>query len=341
MSRKHRHREKRKDQEVSYKYFYGIPHAHTGYSTGKGTPEEALHHTKSKGLHYLIITDHNRYLHRLVKGKKKEIDKWNYLKKTMQRFNKKNKYFLGIHGFELKIKNIGDLNIVNSKTHIRGAIKDLDKLMEWIKEENCIGIINHPGPSMEKIKHNIELNKYITLMEVGNGSPPFKYTRYFKYYYRLLDAGWKLGAVNGQDNHSDNWGESSNLTVILSEKLSSKCLIEALSERRTYSTESRSLKLVYKVNEVWMGGNIESEVGKNLNFLICVEDIEIPIEKVEVISRGGRIIKEFQCNMEHKLKFEFNTPVSHEENWYVIKIIQHNDKIAISSPVFILIKKEI
>jgi hypothetical protein len=331
----HKHKHKKESKDLSYKFYFGIPHAHTSNSTGKGTPEEALRHTKSRGLHYLVITDHNRYLSRTVRDKKKERDKWSDLKKTLQHFNKKDKYFLGIQGFELKIKSIGDVNIINSNNHIKGSVRDLNKLLSWIQEEKCIGVINHPGPNVEKLKSYIELNEYITLIEVGNGSPPFKYTRYFKYYFKLLDAGWKLGAVNGQDNHSNNWGEASNLTVVLSEKLSSKHLLESLKERRTYSTESRTLKLVYRINGAWMGSTIQRECGKAYDFLICIEDIENPVEKIQIITNGGKVIKEFICNMEHKLKYEFNLEASNEESWYVVKVFQIKDKIAISSPVFI------
>lgn len=340
MGHKHKHK-KSEDKHARYKFYYGIPHAHTAYSTGKGTPEEALSHTKSKGLHYLMITDHNRYLHKKIKDKKKETDRWNILKKALHRFNKKNKYFLGMHGFELKIKSIGDFNIINSENHVKAPIKNLNMFFEWLKGEKCIGIINHPGPTIEKLKQNIELNEYIPLIEVGNGSPPFKYTRYFKYYFKLLDAGWKLGAVNGQDNHSDNWGESSNLTVVLCEKLSSKCIIEALKKRRTYSTESRNLKLAYLINGEWMGGTVENEPGGDLNFLLLIEDIDIPVEKVQIISNGGRIVREYLANAEHKLRYQFKVPFSQEENWYVVKVIQQNDKIALSSPIFIESKKEI
>lgn len=256
-------------------------------------------------------------------------------KKTLKHFNKNDKYFLGIQGFEIKIKSIGDLNIINSKNHVKGSIKDLDKLLTWLQRENCICIINHPGDSIERLKNHYELNQYIPLIEVGNGSSPYKYTRYFKHYFKLLDAGWKLGAVNGQDNHLANWGNSSNLTVVLSEKLSCRHILEGMKKRRTYSTESRTLKLVYKINDTWMGSTLQCKASEYLNFHLYIEDIEVPLEKVQIISMGGKVVKEFICNKSHKLKYEFKIPASHEENWYVIKVIQADNKLALSSPIFI------
>ena len=46
----------------SIKYYYGIPHAHTLFSTGKGTPYDAYEYAKNKGLNFLAITDHNSHL---------------------------------------------------------------------------------------------------------------------------------------------------------------------------------------------------------------------------------------------------------------------------------------
>ena len=86
------------------------------------------------------------------------------------------------------------------------------------------------------------LNKLITRSEVFNGNCDSKYTRHDKQYYHLLDQGWKLGAVNGQDNHKINFNNNSNLTVYIGNELSKKALIDAFRKHRTYSTESRYLK---------------------------------------------------------------------------------------------------
>jgi hypothetical protein len=338
MSRKHRHKQRNRDKDVVYNFYYGIPHSHTSYSTGKGSPKDALAYAKSKGIHFLAITDHNKHLDGTVKYKGEHIQKWTATEKTIKYFNRKNKYFLGLRGFEIKVKSVGEINIINSKKHLKGSIRDLKTLQSIFQEGDCIGIINHPGSAIERLRYLLELNDYISLVEVGNGSPPFKYNRYMKQYYKLLDAGWKLGAVNGQDNHLDNWGDTNNLTVVLCEKLTTANLMEGLKRRRTYSTESRSLKLMYKINNVWMGETIKVVESEELHIQVFVEDYDFEIEKVEVLTNGGRVIKDFFMPSDIRFKCDFTVTASSSETWYVVKITQSGNKISISSPVFIQIK---
>ena len=88
-------------------------------------------------------------------------------------------------------------------------------------------IINHPHKEIEKIQYNEIFNKFITSIEVYNGNPASKYTKHEKYYYQLLDRGWKLGAVNGQDNHRINFDQSDNLTAYIASDFS--CLVYLLA----------------------------------------------------------------------------------------------------------------
>lgn len=41
------------------KCYYGLLHAHTAYSDGSGTPEEAFEMAKEAGLDFFAITEHN------------------------------------------------------------------------------------------------------------------------------------------------------------------------------------------------------------------------------------------------------------------------------------------
>ena len=43
------------------KYYYGIPHCHTAYSTGRGTPLDAFEYGKENDLDFMFITDYNSF----------------------------------------------------------------------------------------------------------------------------------------------------------------------------------------------------------------------------------------------------------------------------------------
>ncbi len=51
------------------KYYYGIPHCHTEFSTGKGSPMEAYEYAYRDRLNFLFITDHNSHLSKEIKIK--------------------------------------------------------------------------------------------------------------------------------------------------------------------------------------------------------------------------------------------------------------------------------
>ena len=53
------------------KAYYGLLHAHTGLSDGKGTPEEAYQMAKKNGLDFFAVTDHVERLWFLKKDGKR------------------------------------------------------------------------------------------------------------------------------------------------------------------------------------------------------------------------------------------------------------------------------
>ena len=215
-SKKHLQRDEAKLQDL--KIFYGIPHCHTSYSTGKGSPIEVMEYAQKKGLDFIILTDHGGYLQDKVSYKEDFISKWKALERYIRNFNKRNKNFLALRGFEAQTSNLGDINIINSKTLFSGTVKRLDNLLLWfIGSSRALGGINHPHRDLLKLEYSDLLNEYIRYVEIGNGMYPDKYKRYHTIYYSLLDKGWKLAPVNSQDNHKLNHGDSDNLTAVLSE----------------------------------------------------------------------------------------------------------------------------
>lgn len=328
MSKKHRH--------LKYNFYYGIPHAHTSYSTGKGTPYEAFKYAKEKELDFLIITDHSKDLDGNVKFKDKEGSKWIVTKKEAERFIKRHDNFLPLRGFEAYTSMLGDINIIGSEDFIKDKIRNFKELEAWLKKQpSPILTINHPEHFIEKLDYIPEMDQFINFIEVGNGSPPHKYTRYEKCYFSLLDKGWHIGAMNGQDNHRENWGNTDNLTVIVCDELDKPSLMSALRERRTYSTETRTLKLLVKANECFMGGILKSEANCKISFIIEAEDIGVPIKKIQIISNGGKVIQEQRFPYLKDIKWQLQVEPKELPTWYVIKTTHVGEKYGISSPIFV------
>jgi hypothetical protein len=317
------------------RYYYGIPHCHTEYSTGKGSPMEAYEYAYKAGLNFMFITDHNSYLSDKVYIKDNNHSKFQGTKIYASRMRKKYSDFLPLVGFESKTSLYGDLNIINSNNFFTGTIKDLKILTLWmLNNPDAFISLNHPHKNIKNLPYNEFLNRLITSIEVGNGNLDGKYTRHDKYYYSLLDSGWMLGAINGQDNHKINFGDSENLTVCICNSLSSNNIISAFRERRTYSTESRYLRFYFTINDEFMGEEINISSTK-LRFMISAEDIKYKIREIQIISNNGKVIRSIENINLNSIKYLYEHKNEKNETWYIIKIIEDDNKVAFSSPIFI------
>lgn len=323
-------------KEEKYDYYYGIPHTHTSYSTGKSTPYEAFKYAKDKGLDFLIITDHSKTLDENTEFRDKEGSKWNIIRKEIERFLKHHDKFIPLRGFEASTSILGDINIVGSEGFIKDKVRSFKDLEEWLKKQpSPIVSINHPEKFIQNLDYIPEMEPYIKFVEVGNGSPPHKYTRYEKTYYSLLDKGWHVGALNSQDNHRENWGNTDNLTVVLSTGNDRDSFLDALRERRTYSTESRTLKLMVKSSNTLMGGFVKPNADNKIPIYIEAQDENIAIKKIQVISKGGVVVEEVKFPFLKDVKWSTLLDIKSLPTWFVVRTILVGEKYGISSPIFV------
>ncbi|MBX9137530.1 CehA/McbA family metallohydrolase [Clostridium sp. K12(2020)] len=318
------------------KYYYGIPHCHSSYSTGKGTPLDLYEFAIKCGLDFLFVTDHNDFLANKTIVKERSFTKWEATNYFSNKIRKNEEDFLPIVGFECRTISFGDFNVINPSNFFTGTVKDLRLLTLWmLNNSQAFIIINHPHKEIGKIQYNEVFNKIITSIEVYNGNPASKYTKHEKYYYQLLDKGWKLGAVNGQDNHRINFDQSDNLTAYIANDLSRNSLIDAFRSHRTYSTESRFLKLHFSIDETFMGDTL-SIYSSKVKFSIFTEDIRYKIKEIQIISNGGTIIKKIEDINLNSIKYIYEHQSLNSETWYVIRVLQDENKTAVSSPIFIV-----
>ncbi|MGG7060332.1 hypothetical protein ACQPUZ_19015, partial [Clostridium tertium] len=98
-------------------------------------------------------------------------------------------------------------------------------------------------------------------------------------------------------------------------------------------TQDKNLKIDYTINDLPMG----STINKSSKLRFCISaidtDIEDNIEKIQVISNKGEIIKE-RCFNSNLAKLDFNLKAL-PNKFYYIKIIQKNNKISVTAPIWI------
>lgn len=328
---------------TDFNFYYGIPHSHTSYSDGMGTPAEAYEQARAKGLDFLIITDHQGRLatetcnyDKSIKVFGKDNPKWELLKLEASFINKKYNDFIALHGYELNTKFWGHINIINSNNLVKKKPNSIEELYDYLySEKDSIIAVNHPYRSPKILPFTHNLDNFVNLYEVGNGSTTRVYTRSEELYYSTLDEGWHIAAINGQDNHIDDWGMSLNVTAIVARDLSISSILEAIKLRRVYSTESRSLKLIVKGNTKWMGSILNLKNGALLEMHIQCEDTLNPIEKLQIITNGGKVLCEKPFYSSTSCTFEYVIPIKDNYSWYVVKVFHTNGNIGMSSAIFV------
>lgn len=316
------------------KYYYGIPNYHTNFSTGTESPVESYEYAYKSHLDFMFITDHNSYLSNMISIRANKDYKFQVTRHYAYKIRKKYDNFIALVGFETNTYLYGNFNIMNSDHFFTGVVTDLKILSLWmLNNPNAFISIHHPQKNIKALAFSPLLNKLITSIEVGSCTSNFQKVRYDKYYFSLLDDGWKLGAINGQNN-TTKFCDYENLTVCICKNLSKKEIIESFRSRRTYSSESKYLKFHFTIDNVFMG---EEFIIKNnkVKFNIFCEDIKYKIKEIHVITNKSILIKKIDDINLNNIKYIFDHNISKNESWYVVKLIQDNDKTAYSSPIFI------
>jgi hypothetical protein len=316
--------------KTNIKYYYGISNYDTIYSTGKASPIEAYEYAYKIGLNFMFTTDYNYYLSNEVYLKESKYSKFQGSKIYAARIRKKYTDFIPLVGFKCSTNSYGDINIINSNNFFTNILGDFKILALWMLNNiDAFITFSHPNKNTKLLPYNEVLNKLITSVEIND-----KIQKNDKYYYSLLDSGWLLGAISNYTNTLLNLSDSENLTACICNTLSTSNIISAFRERRTYSTESRYLKFYFTINDKFMGEEIFISSSK-IRFMIFAEDIKYKIKELQIISNNGKTIRTIENINLNSIKYLYEHKKETNETWYIIKIIEDDNRVAFSSPIFI------
>lgn len=188
-------------QPSNTRLFYGLLHAHTLFSDGSGTPEEAYQKAKEAGLSFFAITEHSHDKaeqgakpdrrdgiliannHALYNGNT-TIPLDITLQGVTQHLNVKSlkkaaenatsPSFLALYGQEFSTISSGNhMNVLNAKEVIEVPSGDFKALYEWVEstQDNTIILqMNHPDVHADMFGQRADKNDYgIDEDALGNG----------------------------------------------------------------------------------------------------------------------------------------------------------------------------
>lgn len=348
--------------EPVYKYYFGQLHAHTNYSDGAGTPDQALTYAQNvEQIDFLALTDHSNYFDSSTNlgtfdnansGTASTVDptmsKWAYYKSIFEKYTTSD--FLALYGFEMTwsgqyghINTFGSDGFVSRNNPALSA-KNGDGLKAYYEllkgQTGTISQFNHPGATFGTFQdfgyYDVAIDNKINLIEVGNGEGPVRGSGYFpsyQYYTQALDKGWHLAPTNGQDNHKGKWGDANtSRTVIIADSLTKEALFEAVDNLQVYATEDNNFELYYTANNMPMGTIFTTDPDK-LDILVELNDPDAAdvIGKVSVIVDGGIVAHTETINTNSG---KMAVTLSNDYSYYYIKVEQGDGDIIVSAPVW-------
>jgi hypothetical protein len=290
------------------KVYFGLMHAHTSFSDGEGTPDEAYAMAKEAGLNFFAITEHNHNQAAGDDGVFLTPDLYNKLQQSALR-NTVEGEFLAIWGQEISTISTGNHQNIFFASHItdmpHGQFKYLYET--WLPQHTETRIIqlNHPkgGLSGNRGKeYGIDdydfsypalitaSDRYVKLIEVVKGSAFSTETNSVHIdgkadddYFFYLNKGFHLAPSAGGDDHKRTWGRSMKGRLGLwATELTRAGIEEAITNLHAYASEDDNLEVQFSVNDNIMGSSLAVDGSTALRLKVTFKDPQEPEARYRV-----------------------------------------------------------
>jgi hypothetical protein len=317
--------------------YFGNLHSHTSYSDGTGTPDSAFAWARDMvGFDFYAVTDHGEII---------SPAEWDDTGQKADLYNASGS-FVTLRGFEWSSSSYGHIVTLNTGDYTNSSVTpDLNSFYGWLEARDAVAQFNHPGkqPNMfNGFAFDEGAAGYMRAVETGNKNDGNSGGLYYGAYLSALDKGWMLAPTDNQDNHSLT--ANSHRTVVVAPELTRTALLEALRERRAYSSDDPDMKVVFKCGGQWMGSVVQT-IDTTPRFDVMVEDDE-NIERLELITNQGAVAaqKSFVVG-EDSRNVSWSPSVEVEDGaYYFLRVTErdeHNDEgglgvqVTLTAPIWI------
>lgn len=297
--------------------FFGDLHAHSMFSDGVLLPETALEYARNTAkLDFFVLTDH---LERGTDATWMDTNEMSYRAHENGRF-------VVMPGLEWT-KSFGHMNIFNPGKRMWPA--GLDDFFKEAAAHNVVLQVNHAASAkwnFNGLPYNEAGDKVVRLFEVRRDEED-------EVFRRALASGWHVAPTGTDDSHSAEWGVRA-WTGVLMPGLSKANLLDALRQRRVYSTTDRNCRLRFELNGAKLG-EILAEPQDSVNITVQVEDPDAQdsLARVEILA-DGEVIKTLQpggTKVEEMLVAQ-PAPGAH---YYYVRVVQTDGQKLWSAPIWV------
>lgn len=323
------------DDAGKMKMYFGNLHSHTAYSDGQGTPEEAFTWARDvAGYDFYVVTDHAEQI---------RYREWRDTGKQADAFND-NGTFVAMRGFEWSHLAAGHINVYNTDWYVSSITRPtLRSFYRWLDWNDGLAQFNHPGRE-PLVFHDLDYKSSVAdnffAIETGNKGTGNNDSEYLAYYPDALQNGWAVAPTNNQDNHSLN--TNTHRTVIVAPELSRAALLDAMRNRRLYSSDDPNIEVIFKQGGTWMGGTVTAADTNDARFTISVKDDE-PVNRIALLDTSGNVVTEkVPCKPINSINWSPKVPSA--TGGYYVQVTSANtldeddgqtEQIAVTAPIWI------
>ena len=158
------------------------------------------------------------------------------------------------------------------------------------------------------------------------------------FYWRALEKGYHLGIICSSDH-----GYGTAYACVYAPENTRESIWQAMWDRRTYGSTTYGLVLEMHAGDHWMGEEWKSKEAPKLEVYVRGA---APIRSIEIIGRSKVLYAEGNPDKplhakEHRITWtDPDWADQTKEQWYYVRVIQTDDEMAWSSPVWITPQKE-
>jgi hypothetical protein len=339
-------------QDPALNFYYGNLHAHTSFSDGSGTPDEAFEHAKLH-LDFIAVTEHNhdqaeagagdradgRLIatnHQLYEDLKEAADRhndegsfvtfWGQEFSTISKGNHANVFFVD------DVLTVGNGDYKNLFSTLSNELLQFNHPWDGKSVGSDYGLGQFHG-SVPKLAE--AGSKNARLIEIINGpgtknatglKPDVKGEGRYKFY---LTRGLKVAPTADQDNHYVTWGDLTDArTVVLAPELTRSDLLQALRKFRCYASTDRNIRVTFRVNDHQLGSSFTAS-SRKLKLTVSVEDPDEPQAKYRLQAVYGSPLlhdsatsrKLGDKNGDHDAEFQLETEF--DSTFVYLRVVQH------------------
>jgi len=298
------------------KIYWGDIHNHNAVGYAKGSLERSYDiaynsldffcFTAQSQWHDMPIMPQNKHM-KWVKGFEATKNNWEKVMQFAERYNEPGK-FVSFIGYEWHSSGYGDVCIIFPGSEAELVyINDIRELQKYAAEHDAILIPHHPAYKQGRRGQNWDVldTKVSPVLEIfsehGNAESDRSAGRYIRHSMGgrftkntlqwLLQQGVKVGIVASTDDHFGYPGAyGEGLVAVYADSLDRKSVMEAIKARRTYGVSADRIELDFRLNNHWMGEEIDYTPSRKIYVKVKGKDV---VERVEILRNNQVIYRDF------------------------------------------------